>query len=80
MDWKAPGTPENFGARLRYLREKRQVSRRVLADLIGLSRNSVAQYERGERMPDLATAARIADHFGVSLDDLAGRGDWRGRA
>lgn len=65
-----------FGEKLQRLREKKQISRRVLADFVQTSKNSISRYERGERMPDLATASRIAEYFEVSLDWLVGREDW----
>ena len=69
---KLPQGPDGFGRRMQRLREKRRISRRVLADFIQTSNNSVRRYERGERMPDIATASRIADYFEVSLDWLIG--------
>ena len=56
-----------FPRRLRRLREKKRVSRRVLSELCGLSKNMVARYERGERVPSLPDAEVLADFFGVSL-------------
>lgn len=62
-----------FPRRLRILRERKRVSRRVLSELCGLSKNMIARYERGERIPSLADAAVLADFFDVTLDDLWGR-------
>lgn len=67
-------TTENvFGRRLQQLRERRRISRRVLAELCGLSRNMVGRYERGERRPTLETVVVLADFFGVTVDWLLGR-------
>lgn len=41
-----------------------------MAELCGLSKSAVCRYERGDRLPDIEAAARIADFFDVSLDDL----------
>ena len=60
----------SFSKNLRQLRERRRVSRRVLSELCGLSKNSIARYERGERVPSLPDAAALADFFQVTLDDL----------
>lgn len=62
-----------FPQRLRKLREGRRVSRRVLSELCGLSKNMISRYERGERVPSLKDAALLAEHFGVSLNFLCGR-------
>lgn len=61
-----------FPKRLRRLREKKRISRRVLAELCGLSASAVARYERGERRPGIEEAAVLADFFKVPLDYLCG--------
>lgn len=67
-----PDGPEGFGPRLQRLREKKRISRRVLADLAQTSKSAIRRYERGERTPDIVTASRLADYFEVSLDWLIG--------
>ena len=64
-----------FPQRLRELRERKRISRRVLSELCGLSKNMVNRYERGERVPSLTDAQNLADFFGVSLDYLSGRSE-----
>jgi len=61
---------ERFPERLQKLRERRRISRRVLSELCGLSKNSIARYERGERVPNIEAAAILADFFGVTMDSL----------
>lgn len=63
---------ELFPYRLRELRERKRMSRRTLGELCGLSKNTIARYERGERMPTIEAAALIADFFNVSLGYLCG--------
>lgn len=67
------GNMDNFSKRLQHLRERRHISRRVLAELCGLSKNTISRYERGERVPSLTDAAAIADALDVSIDYLCGR-------
>ena len=62
---------EEFPERLRRLRERRGMSRRKLSECCGLSKNMIARYERGERIPDLYSARELAEVFGITLDDLA---------
>lgn len=64
---------DNFPKRLQHLRERRRISRRVLAELCGLSKNTISRYERGERVPSLTDAAAIADALDVTIDYLCGR-------
>ena len=42
-----------------------------LADAVGVTRQSVAQWESGKTCPNLTQSKAIADAFGVTLDDLA---------
>lgn len=60
----------DFGRRLKKLRDKRGISQQVLADFCGISKNTVARYERGERIPNIETAELIADFFGVTIEYL----------
>lgn len=62
-----------FPERLKELRERRRISRRVLADFCEISKSAVARYESGEREPTARTICRMADYFGVSADYLLGR-------
>lgn len=66
---------EDFPKRLQGLRERKRISRRVLSELCGLSKNMIARYERGERSPSIKEAAALADFFGVSLDYLCGHSE-----
>lgn len=68
--------PTTFAARLQWLREKRGISRRVLSELCGLSRNSICRYERGERAPSAEALIALADYFEVSVDFLLCRKDF----
>lgn len=67
------GRRDLFSQRLRTLREKRRLSRRVLAELCGLSKNMVSLYERGEREPSVEALVSLADFFEVTTDYLLGR-------
>lgn len=62
-----------FSRRLRKLRRRKRISIQVLADFCDVNKSTVIRYERGERMPSLETAARMADYFGVSIDYLYGK-------
>lgn len=62
-----------FPQRLQALRERKRVSRRVLSELCGLSKNMIARYERGEKTPTGDSLECLADFFGVTMDELWGR-------
>lgn len=56
---------EEFGRRLRTLREKRGFSQHKLAELAELDKNYVTEAERGRANPSLETIGRLADALGV---------------
>lgn len=62
--------PDSFPERLQWLRERRRISRFVLSELCGLSKNMIARYERGEVQPNLTSLVALAAFFEVSIDYL----------
>lgn len=64
---------ELFPKRLRALRERRQIKRRVLAELCGLSQHMIRRYEEGEMEPKASSLEVLADYFEVTVDYLLGR-------
>lgn len=62
-----------FARRLRTLRERKQISRRTLSELVGISKNMIARYEKGEAEPSGKTIVVMADFFDVTADYLLGR-------
>jgi len=64
-----------FSEFLLYKRKKLSLSQQQMAERLGIVFRTYRRYESGETEPTLSEAARIADYFGVSLDDLTGRTD-----
>jgi transcriptional regulator with XRE-family HTH domain len=62
-----------FGLRVRQLREARGWSQEDFAEKADLHRTYVSGIERGTRNPTLTVLARIADGFGMTLDELLQR-------
>ena len=54
--------------RLRF--EHSEMSQSNLGERVGLTRQTIAAIEGGKYSPSLETAFRIADVFGVTLDDV----------
>ena len=60
--------------RLKELRKKAGWSQQKLAEKAGLSYNTITKIEQGAAtMPTIQTIIKIADAFGISIDDLVGR-------
>jgi transcriptional regulator with XRE-family HTH domain len=56
------------------LRDNKGWSQTELADKSGVSRVMIGKYERGEAIPSIDAAKKIADALEVSLDYLVGEG------
>lgn len=55
---------------IRYLRAKRELSQRQLADELGITRTRYAKYEYALAEPPLELLLKIARYYGLSLDEL----------
>lgn len=56
------------GQKLKELRGKK--TQQEIADDIGITKSSLAMYERNERVPRDEVKVKIADYFGVSIQFL----------
>ena len=73
--WYFYGKEEDIAMRLkiRELREEAQLTQTELAKQLSTSQRNVSNWETGANEPDLSAVMRLADVFGVSLDELFGR-------
>lgn len=63
----------NFKDRLRTLRKQNLLSQQELADKMGVSKQTISQYERGVREPDFESLEALCDIFNVSSDYILGK-------
>ena len=56
--------------KLKKLRTEKGESRQDTADAIGVSASSICQYELGDKTPRDEVKVKLAEHFGVSVQDL----------
>lgn len=59
-----------FNFKIQELRKKKELSQEKLAEIIGVSRQSVAKWESGNTYPEVDKLIVISDLFGVSIDKL----------
>lgn len=59
---------ETIYNRIAMLRVERGVSRRQLAEALGVHYQTIGYLERGEYSPSLFLALRISDYFGVAVE------------
>lgn len=60
----------SFAENLVELRKYHDFSQEELADMIGVSRQTLSKYETGESLPDIEKCKHLANVFGVTIDDL----------
>lgn len=59
-----------FGNRLRTLRTSRRLSRQTLAETMGVSITTIYKWENGFAQPNIQAMGKLADLFGVTMDEL----------
>ena len=66
-----------FGNYLTDLRTQRGLSQSELGEIVGVSNKAISKWENGEALPRLERLKRLADYFGVPVEELVagGKGD-----
>lgn len=65
----------NFGQRLKELRKRKGLYQEDIALILGVTRQAISQYERGEREPGIEILEILADFFNVDMNYLLGKED-----
>jgi len=61
-----------FGAKLKHARQEKGLTQMQLADLIGVSKSTLANYETDNREPDMFKIKKILSVLDISSDYLLG--------
>lgn len=69
-DARKEGTAVEAGKKITELRTASGMSQQTLADLLFVSRELVSKWENGTRSPDIPTAEKIAEVFGVPAETI----------
>ena len=59
-----------IGKRIKDLRKERHMTQEKLAELIGISFQAVSKWENNIALPDITLVPKLAQIFGVSIDEL----------
>lgn len=59
-----------FEKNLKYYRLKKNMSKKELADSLGVSAMTISNYESGKRMPDIDVIKKIAEILGIKVTDF----------
>lgn len=63
--------------RIKQLRKEKHVTLQMVADKLGLSNGTIANYENGKREPKLKTWEALAEYFNVPIAYLQGYSDYK---
>ena len=66
---------ENIGKRIRELRKEMDCTQSKLADVLGVTQDSISLWENGKRIPDTQYIITLAKFFDVTSDYLLGLSD-----
>lgn len=60
----------SLGNHLFHARKKRGLSQEEVAEKLGISRQTVSKWETDETLPDICQSRKLANLYGLSLDEL----------
>ena len=60
---------------IRELREKSNLSQKIVADMLGITQGTVSQWESGITKPTTDKLPQLAKIFGCTIDDLFKKGE-----
>ena len=61
---------ENLGDKLKTLRVNNQLTRKQVAELVGVSVSTIGLYESNERLPSIPVLVKLASQYKTSVDYL----------
>ena len=64
-----------LGQKINKIRKEKKLSQSNIAQAVGVSRDAISKYERGDIVPSVENARKMADVLGVSLDYLVSEDD-----
>lgn len=63
----------NYGENLKIQRKQYGISQLELAKRTGISQQNINRWEKGTVIPNIDFCVKLADFYGISLDELVGR-------
>lgn len=61
-----------IGMNIKRLRQNKDVTQEQLGDVLGISGQAVSKWENDSALPDILLLPKLADYFGISIDELMG--------
>ena len=63
----------NIGESLKYQREIHNLSQNALSKEVDISQQKISYYESNKHSPTIEDCIKLADYYGISIDELIGR-------
>jgi transcriptional regulator with XRE-family HTH domain len=63
----------NYGEALKYQRESNGLKIAELAKAMQISHQNISRWESGQVLPSIDFCVKLADFYGITLDELVGR-------
>lgn len=63
----------NYGEALKYQREAAELSQLELSRKTGIAHQNINRWEKGEVLPNIDFCVKLADFYGITLDELINR-------
>ena len=63
----------DYGKIFKEFRNEKKLSQRDLAKLTGISQQAISFWEQDKRTPNMDDCIKLADFYGITLDELVGR-------
>ena len=63
----------NYGEALKYQRESNGLKITELAKALQISHQNISRWENGSVLPSIDFCVKLADFYGITLDELIGR-------
>lgn len=61
-----------IGKNIKRLRQNKGVTQEQLGEVLGVSSQAVSKWENESALPDILILPKLADYFGISIDELMG--------
>ncbi len=59
---------KTIGQRIKALRKEKHITQSSLADIVGLSKSTVAMWETDQRIPDIVTIKKLSNIFDTPME------------
>ncbi len=61
-----------IGTNIKRLRQNKGITQELLGEALGISSQAVSKWENESALPDILILPKLADYFGISIDELMG--------